>query len=238
MAKTILTNCRIMAGAYELHKEANTVELDHKVGEIHDTTTFDDEGAKDKTPGMEETSATCEGFWPTDDRDLDAGLFGEVGLDDTPISISEDDDEGDQVYFMLGAISYSPGGGEVGQPHKWSADIGGKGKLILGQILKIGEITGGPTGGTAFELGAVSATQKLYAVCHVYEANGTNLAGAIQSDDLEGMGSPAARITFTAFTDVGAEMKEEDGAITDTWYRYYWTATGGTFKVFVAAGIK
>lgn len=238
MAKVILTNCRILVGSQELTSEANVVNLETK-REIHDTTTFGSQGWKNKTPGLPDTEGTVEGFLPTTDWNLDAHLFAQVSVQEIPVSFSEDKDEADDVYFLTAAVTYSPNtGAAVGEPHKWSAGVAGKGPLTKGLIIKTGAVTTGSGGGTAFNLGAVTTGKKLYAIVHCIAAAGTSVALKIQSDDAMGMASPVDRITFTTLTAVGSQLATADAPITDTWYRVYWTVVGGSFTIFVGLGIR
>lgn len=94
--------------------------------------------------------------------------------------------------------------------------------------------------GTAIQVGAVSATQRMYGALHVTAASGTtpSLTVKIQSSATEG-GSYTDRITFTAATDVTYQWSNVAGAVTDTWWRVTWTISGTdpSFEFAVVAGI-
>jgi hypothetical protein len=91
--------------------------------------------------------------------------------------------------------------------------------------------------GTAVQVGAVSASQRLYAALHVTAAAGTNLAVKIQSAPLANFASPTDRITFSTVSAVGWQHSSVAGAITDTWWRALVTIASVTFTFAVTFGI-
>ncbi len=103
--------------------------------------------------------------------------------------------------------------------------------------------------GTAFQMGAPTSGQKLYAGLHLTSASlGTTarmLAMLIQSATASGFGSPATRVTFTRSTVLGAEWGTPVGSLSTehTWWRAQWTlstaaSTGGTWKGLAWMGFK
>jgi hypothetical protein len=86
---------------------------------------------------------------------------------------------------------------------------------------------------TIYQLGALSATQKLYACLHVTAFNGTSLDALVKSNDTNNTTTPTTRITFTTAAAVTSEFKQVSGAITDTyWYiDYAFVGTSVTFAV-------
>lgn len=95
--------------------------------------------------------------------------------------------------------------------------------------------------GTAIEIGAVAATQRMYGALHVTSTSGTSeqLTVKLQSSATEG-GSYTDRVTFTTATDVTYQWSSVAGAVTDTWWRVSWTISGSdtpTFEFAVVAGV-
>jgi len=95
--------------------------------------------------------------------------------------------------------------------------------------------------GTATEIGAVTAAQRMYASLHVTTVSGTDtptLTVKVQSSTTEG-GSYTDRITFTNATAIGGQWSNVAGAVTDTWWRVTWTISGTnpSFEFAVLAGI-
>lgn len=95
--------------------------------------------------------------------------------------------------------------------------------------------------GTARQLGAVSATQRVFSAVHVIAASGSSptLDITIRSDDASGFSSPTTRVTHTQFTTTGSEFSSAAGAITDDWWRVTATIGGSSpsFTFIVIVGI-
>ena len=137
---------------------------------------------------------------------------------------------------------YSPGAA-VGELFAFNISAGGCDLLARGTVLE-NAVKTATANGTARNLGAVGAAQKLYAGMHVLAVSGTNptLDMIIQSDDAEGFLSSANRITFAQKTAIGSQWATPvAGAITDTWWRCAYTI-GGTdnpsFTVVVVLAIQ
>lgn len=114
---------------------------------------------------------------------------------------------------------------------------------INGTILQAADITTTGTG-TGYEVGAVSATQKVYCGMHVTSSTGAanrTLDVIVQSASEGTFGAPTTRFTFTqATTAVTSEYQTPvAGEITDTFWRISYTrgGTSGTFTVYVVLGI-
>jgi hypothetical protein len=94
--------------------------------------------------------------------------------------------------------------------------------------------------GTAFQLGALSATQTMYVAIHLtsISAGTTNVIFHIESDT-SGFGSATGRATSATFTAVGSEWIAIAGAVTDDYWRVRWDVTGASPSVdfVVTAGI-
>jgi hypothetical protein len=148
--------------------------------------------------------------------------------------------DGDVAFFCATiGTSYSPGA-NIGDAYKFSNSNQVSGVLTRGTIMGTGAKTS--TGnGTARQLGAVSASQKIRASLHVIAASGTTptLDVTVRSDNGVGFASPATQITFPQRTAVGGEILTADGAITDDWWRVTWTigGTNPSFTIVVAVGI-
>lgn len=99
------------------------------------------------------------------------------------------------------------------------------------------------TRGVPKQLGAVAATQKLYAVIHAYAFGGTTptLDPKVESDNAAAFPSGIDRITFSQKTGFAYEWSELAGAVTDDWLRMVMTV-GGTatpkFSVLALAAVQ
>ncbi len=173
----------------------------------------------------------------------DASWAGLGGLG--PWTVSPDGATVGGLAYLTWALrgSYTLGG-EVGDVAPWSADAKGSWPLARGVIAHPPGTARTSTGdGTAVQLGAVPAGQRLYAALHVLSAAGTtpSLTVTVQSDDASGMASPTTQLTFAAATGRGGQiLRTTGGAITDTYYRASWTISGTSpsFLFLVSFGIK
>jgi hypothetical protein len=93
--------------------------------------------------------------------------------------------------------------------------------------------------GTGRQLGAISATQRMVAVLHVFAVDGGTWTVTIESDDNSNFTSATTRLTFTGATDITREVLTLAGPITDTHWRAVLTETaaGTTCTLAAAAGI-
>jgi hypothetical protein len=148
--------------------------------------------------------------------------------------------EGEQCYFGTVSESQYLPGGKVKDVLPFKSKIQGDGPLQNGIILVNGAKTA--TGsGTIFNAGAITATQKLYAVLHVYGISGTGtptITVTLQSAALVGFGSPTTRVSFTAVTAVGAQFAVPvPGPITDAFWRMIWTVSGTNPSLSIVGGM-
>jgi hypothetical protein len=93
--------------------------------------------------------------------------------------------------------------------------------------------------GTGLNLGALSASQYLYATLHVFAdaASAVSLTVAIQSDDNSGFTTPTTVATVASSGGGGGTwITKVAGPITDTWFRFNVTAIGATLSLAGAIG--
>lgn len=241
MAPRILKNCKCYLGGYNISGDLNQMALDYKA-EIKEITTFND-SSKRRMAGLLDLNAKLQGYWQAADSPagIDKIMWDEFSLTEDILTICPTDGSAGETAFFSKILmaQYSPGG-QVGEVLSFSADIQGNERLIRGIVAETGAktVTGN---GTARNLGAVTATQKMYAALHVTAASGITptLDAVIQSDDAEGMLSPVTRIAFSQVTAIGSEWKTVDGAITDTWWRPAFTIGGvdPSFTIVLVLGI-
>lgn len=142
-------------------------------------------------------------------------------------------EEGEAGYaFVSNVGKYSPfPGGEVGKRADFAVSSRAAGSIIRGTFAHDGDTARTVTAdGTAFNLGAVAADEKLYACIMCLAASGTTptLNAVIAGDTLEAFSdTPATHITFDEISAAGAyQWVEIDGALTDSWFRPEWTIAG------------
>lgn len=242
MALQVLRDCKLIVGKYDFSSKMNALALNYGA-EALDDTTFASGGTKSNTGGLKTVSFQHEGLFDTGVGSVDEVFYTNVGLAEQPVAISpQAGAEGELAYFFKSLqTKYSPNG-KVGQLLSFS--VGGEAQgspLVRGIVGHTNTRT--TTGvGTAYQLGAVSAVQDLFAALHVLVASGTtpSLVVKVQSASNQAFTTPNDRITFAAQNAANAVWATPvAGAITDTWWRVTWTITGTTpsFQFIVPVGI-
>ena len=214
--------------------------------EMQDDTVFGDT-ARSNEPGLDDFSIEHEGVWSAGVGLPDTVFEAERGLADVLASIAPvAGTEGGLAYFMRTTQGLYKPGGTVGSLLWFSVSLRASGGIgaIRGSLMVNANLAA-TADGTAYQLGAVSGSQKLYAGLHVLSVTGSSptLDVIVESDDQEGFaGSPSTRITFAQATGITSEWATPvAGAITDDWWRIGWTI-GGTsspaFDAVVVVGIQ
>lgn len=243
MAKQVLTNAMVLAGGYDLTGDANAIAVDYGA-ELKDCTTLGDDTRINKG-GLKTVQVQVSGFY--DAATQDNKNFADVGVSGNPVGFAVGANAGDVAYFFDAVAGEYEIGESVGEINKFSLGAGAQGDLIRGVIghnaRETAETASGT--GTAVDLGAVSSTQRLYAVLHVLESIGSGdqaLDVKIESDDNGSFTSAVDQITFTqATTTSTSESLSLAGAIADNYFRVSYTI-GGTgspsFKFVVLIGVQ
>lgn len=244
LSPLVLSDCRIYLAGADLTGWANKTETSAEVEDL-DTTTFASGGAKERTGGLYDTSASVDFFWEAGDAGKPDDMFwANLGVATVPYTTVPTSGAAGSLAYLSRVLecSYKPSG-EVGKLLKGTADLRGNWPLVRGTILHPQGTARTATGtGTGQQIGALSATQALYVTLHVMSVSGTSsptLTVKIQSDDNSGFTSATDRGTFTAATAVGGQTMKIDGAVTDDYWRAAWTISGTnpSFLFAVAAGI-
>lgn len=241
MAQYVLEDCKLYLDKYNLSGDMNNLALNPEIDVIDDTT-FSSNGARRKVAGLQNVTADFQGYYEAGEGKVDDALFNAIGAVNSPVTICPTDGAAGEPGYIFRALTsqYSPGA-TVGEIFAFTVTAEGSGKLVKGTVMLNGALTATGTG-TARQLGAVTATQKLYAAIHAVTVSGTDptLDLVVQSDDAEGFTDPTDRITFAQLTDEGSEWATPvAGAITDDWWRLSYTISGTdpSFTCVVVVGI-
>lgn len=238
MAHKVLTNGKIWLAQYDLSADVNALACEYTAAAVDDTNFGDT--SEVLLGGVRSTVIEASGRW--DQANADTALFNRVGTTDVPVSFALDDGAEGEVGYSLRALeaSYSPRG-EHGELFGFDATARGTDELVRGTVMLNATKTVAGTS-TARELGAVSASQKVYAALHVISASGTSptLDVVVRSDAASDMATPVSQITFTQATGATSEFLSAAGAITDTWWDISFTigGTSPSFAFVVVVGIK
>lgn len=239
MPPSVLTDARLWLDAWNLSGDLNKIAVGYGA-EQQDATTFLN-AARARRAGLKNVALALEGFWQAGADQVDEVLFNKIGAVDVPITVVPSAGAvGDLGFSFLAALGQYAPGASVGEMLKFSVDAEGSADLLFrGNLGHNGSQTGNGNG-TALNLGAVGASQKLYAALHVLSVTGGGTwTIKVQSDDASGFASPIDRITFAALTAKGSQWATPvAGAIADTWWRVNFAVTGGagnniTFVVLI-----
>ena len=237
----VTINPRIWFGAFHLSDTHSHAEL--TMGhEPEDATVFTDT-AKNVRGTLAFVELVAQGFIDFGNNEVHEVYRGNINVADIPVTIGmEGAVDGTKAEFFEAKVLQYRIPGVVGKLLPFHMTAKGQGTpSVDGTIMGIGSKTS-TANGTARQLGAVTATQVLYAALHVISVSGTTptLNVVMASDNAEGFASGVTRLTFAQKTAAGSEFLSAAGAITDDWWRAQWTIGGTgspTFDVVIVAGI-
>ncbi|MGW1324788.1 hypothetical protein ACWD64_19875 [Streptomyces antibioticus] len=242
----VLLDARLFAGGADLTGQSNKIEVSAEVEE-KDRTNYRSGGYKEVIGGLASAELMGEGQWAAGDPGIvDDVSWADLGAVGAWSAGPDDSGVGDLAYFMRALRSDYKLGDAVGEVAPWSGTAKSSWPLVRGVFAHPPGTARSSTGdGTAQELGAIAAGQRLYAALHVLSVAGTStptITVEIESDTEEAFGdSPETVASFDAATARGGQILRTDGtAHTDTWYRPTWTITGSgpSFLFVVAFGIR
>jgi hypothetical protein len=230
MAAFVLTDAVVWIGPYAMQGLTNSVALS-LMADAPETTPF---GSTHRTraPGLKGVGMQIEGNW---DAAVDLGFQGALLGASHPVTIAQLSALGTPAFLFKAIAADYKIGGAIGDVAKFSAGAQGADRCVRGSLMEYAtrSVT---ANGTGRQLGALSATQKLFASLHVPVVSGVpTLDVTIESDDNTGFSSPTTRATLTQITAAAAVWTEIAGPITDDWWRFKFTI-GGTTPSFSIAG--
>jgi hypothetical protein len=241
MAVVAFTDGRVYAGGVNLSGYANQAQLEITANELDRSSissTWDETVLGRRRASFESTS-----FWEAGAGKPDS-LFDNLGLANQVLTLLPDGDDGGVGYSVQAVAVQHTVGAPAGElmTVQFSAR-GDISRAIRGTVMHddVTSRTSSSTG-TIRQLGAVGATQRVYAALHVLSVSGTSptLDVTVESDNAVGFPSAATQLTFTQKTAAGAEWKSSVGAITDDYWRVKWVIGGSatpTFQFVVVVAI-
>jgi hypothetical protein len=246
MAIQGLMDARILLGGYEYTSFSNSLTTDYGV-EMLDNTVFGD-STRSNRPGLRTFSFTVNGYRDdgasTPFGDTSGTAYSRIGAAREVFSFAPVGTADGQRSFTIRGVNgtYTPLSGSVGDilPFELTGSAAHS-ELIKGVVEGVGAKTA-TANSTGTQIGALSATQTLYAALHVTAYSGTSptLDVKVQSDDNSGFSSATDRITFTQNTgSIQSQWGSVNGAVTDDYWRTVMTIGGTTpsFTLYVTLGI-
>jgi hypothetical protein len=243
MGTQVLTDSKLYLGQYDVSGDLQAINSDF-AAELLDVTTFG-QTTRVRKGGLKVVTMNSEGLWSGGANAVDDALFAQIGVANVPVTIIPAGATLSNPAYIFRAIhgSYAPGA-TVGEMFRFSVAAEGSGGvgMLRGSALHVGTETATGTE-TGEQLGAVSATQSIYAALHVYSVSGTDptLDVVLQSDDNSGFTTATGRITFAQATGITSEWSSLAGAVTDDYWRASFTIGGTdtpTFGFVLAVAIK
>jgi hypothetical protein len=235
----------MFVGPYALHGSLDKVTLTAAKAELASNRMGD--VAECYVPGLQNPTLTAGGFWASDavatSLEPDTIIYPRINPTLEPVAwpvslcppmapAATPGAGGNLVYTLVGKqYSFNPAQGSHGETLKYDVSTKASsagGGLYRGTVVLPSASVSATTTGSAFQLGAVSATQKIVAVLHITAINGGSWVLTIESDNGAGFGTPTTRATFSAATTITTLVVETNGAITDDYWRAVLTKTGGT----------
>ncbi|GGS87651.1 hypothetical protein GCM10010156_52710 [Planobispora rosea] len=248
MATLVLLDTRIFAGAADLTGHGNRVELTADLEEKK-TTPFGNGGWQTVLGGLFSTSVAAAGQWEASADSASVDPFswdGLIGRSPAPWTFCpEGATAGELAWFTRALRTSYKLGDVVGEVAPWDAAAAGSAPLLRGRVAHPpGTARTAAGSGTTIELGALTASQRLYAALHLLSVAGTgspSITVRMESDDSAAFTSPTTRATFSAATAASgrAQFVSAAGPVTDTWWRVAWSVTGTapSFLFLAALGI-
>lgn len=241
MSFQVLTNCKIYLDAYDISGNSNKIDLKYGAESL-DNTTFGST-YKSRQAGLCSADVQIDGFYEVDATSaatykIDDIVDANFGVTGKLLTICPTTGAQGEVAFMVPSMigEYNIGA-SVGEILPFTFSGQNTDVLARGTVMENAAKTS-TANGTARQLGATSATQKVYAGLHILAASGTNptLDVKIQSATVEGFGTPVDRITFAQATAIGSQWATAiSGPITETWWRATWTIGGTNNPSFTIA---
>ncbi len=233
MAVHVLRDCKFYCGAYDLSGSLNRAALNVTV-DLKDSTPFNAESVR-RTPGLVHGALDFDGYFEAGDGKIDTVLDELVGAAAVPFSVFPHQAAVGSTGFSFDVLIPSLArAGKYGELFALNVRGQSSGPVVRQTLLDIGTKSASGNG-AGRPLGPVAEGRRAYAAVHVLSGAGT-LGAVLQSSADAAFSSPTPRATLS-FVGPGAQLKASaTGPVTDTYWRFIWTVSGGPFSVVMGAG--
>ncbi len=230
---TVLNDCRAYLDEFDLSGQANRLGAGGTTT-MQEKTSFASGGWREFEPGLRKGKLELQTYL---NEDLtDDGLW--IGTELVVSSFVVDDAEFSVGYCTTGSVAELGQEATVGNLLMQPITIDGSGVMFRGELLlpKAAQTSAG--NGSSRQLGAVAATETVFANLHVFAVTGGSVTVTVESDTATEFPSTATQLSFAAASAVGSESVSAAGAVTDTWWRVAWTQTASSATFAVVVGIQ
>ena len=239
MGRTFAGGSEIFVDEFNFSGVINAIAIDVE-NPISEITAFTD-GDATFVEGKPTFSITLNGLYSTSSPDYDGEMFNDLTSSDRLITVSPGASatSGGLAYFGRGDIITEPITSNIGDAVLLNVTWKGNKPLARGTFMHRDAGATASADGTAYNLGAITASQQLISFLHVLSATVGTLNVTIESDAASTFGTPTTVLTFTQVAStITAERQTVSGAITDTWYRAHLNITGfASYDMLVSLGI-
>ncbi len=229
----VLVGAQLWLGGYDLGTDINSLSLTASRAELGDARLADDISAT--YPGIQSVDCQTDGFWAAGAGNNDAVTAARIITKDAaewplticPPSAPGAGGAGGNVAYNLRTAQFATYfGAQHGESLPFRLTSRARtGRLDRGTIIAPKTTYVATTNGTAYQVGAASATQQVVAILHVFSVNGGTWTVTVESDNGVGMATPVTRFTFTGATAVTRQVMTLAGAVTDDYWRAVVTET-------------
>lgn len=241
MAVQTFYDALVLYGPYDLSGDHNEIRLDDKA-DMKEVTAFGNTEHRFLS-GLPTYDITGRGMVQYDDsttpKAVDFNLFNEIGQTVAQKVSTLCPSRADGEIAYLNTVVAEKYAFDLTTPNvgmfDFTTNSGGKlarGRLVLPLLARVA--TGN---GTIFQIGALSATQKMLCAFHLTAFSFTNAVMRIKSNATQTTVGATTRGTFTTATGATSELITITGPVTDTWWYADWTLTGASFTSAVSMGI-
>lgn len=240
MAPIALLGSYIYCGSHDFTGESTEFNLTGD-GEALQSTTFGSGGWEENVIGLKSLEFGAKGWWQAGTDTVDPEVFNNIGTSQVFTAGPVLTEGAVAEMFQAAHFNYDLLG-NLGELAPFTLNARGKDSVgvVRGQLTKAkGSVSATGATGTALNLGAVGASQFLYATFHAFGTPGTTITAVIESDDASNFPSATTRITFGPITTAGGSWGTRvAGSVTDTFQRLRVTAVTGTWVIAAAVAIQ
>lgn len=242
MAEHVVKNIALRANALNLSTYATTATFS-LVADALDSTAMGDDCDRTFLPGLKQSTVNYGGWNDVISGDTLNALPGTANAVLLSFGPEPSAAVGTVGYITRGRVTSYEESANIGEIAPYTLQVQGTGFAARGEVFE--NVTRTATAdGASSQLGAVSATQTLYASLHVTPTvSGTSptLDVTIESDASGAFaGAETTRITFSQLTAEGFELGSVAGAVSDEYWRAVMTIGGSatpTFPIFIVLAI-
>lgn len=237
----LLTNIRFLYDGRDLSADGNTIAMSETYA-METATRFVDTAYINR-PGLPTGKFSYAGYTQFGSGKVEETIATHKGLSVPILACPAPGTVGGRChFFQAGQATLDPIKGSAGKLMGFSIDgvsASGSGGILDGYLLEDGKtartiVLVSP----GVQVGAIAATQSLYAIAHLIAQDTGIVTVTIQSSVDNTFASPTNRLVFPGLAaPIGAYAVSALGAVTDTWWRATWAYSAGATSITLAVAM-